>query len=155
MGCLLVASAAWAQRSPFGLGLQAGVSHSGWNLALVGQYHFSEFSAYLGPSVSLNRGLPGRGPVGLDAGMNWHLPSQRDWLGSVVNLDYQFNLWPEKTHLHELHLSYGLEFKIGPAFSLVQSMGVGTYVESADNNGDRKTFTGYGGLLRLRAGYRF
>ncbi len=157
---LLFSARAFAQKSAFSLGLQAGVSYSGWNLALVGQYHLDDFSAYLGPSLSLNRGLPGKGPIGLNTGLNYHLPSTKKWLGSLVNLDYQLHFFeladlPPRL-IHELHLSYGLEFHITPAFSLVQQLGYGTWIESNPvATGGRKSFSGYGGLVRLKAGYRF
>lgn len=150
-----------AQASPFSLGLQAGVSYSGWNVAVVGQYHFHDFSAYLGPSLSLNRALPGRGPLGLDTGINYHLPTAKSWLGTVVNLDYQFHFFhaagAAATCLHELYLTYGLEFRLTKTVFLVQQLGYGGYLESNPGiAGDgRRNFTGYGGLVRLRAGYRF
>lgn len=159
---LLPVGRAVAQQSPFSLGLQAGVSYSGWNLALIGQYHLQDFSAYAGPSMSLNRGLPGRGPIGLNTGLNYHLPSAKlNWLGSVINLDYQLHFFapanaPEASRIHEFHLSYGLEFHITKSFSLVQQLGYGLWLESNTlANGTRKTISGYGGLVRLRAGYRF
>ena len=149
-----------AQQGPFSLGLQAGVSYSGWNLALVGQYHLRDFSAYLGPSMSLNRGLPGKGPVGIDTGVNYHLPSTKKWLGSLVNVDYQFHFFTptdrKATLIHEFHLSYGLEFHITPALSVVQQLGYGGYLESNPiTAGGRRNNSGYGGLVRVKAGYQF
>ena len=158
----LAAPAAKAQLSPFSLGLQAGVSYSGWNLALVGQCHLRDFSAYLGPSMSLNRGLPGKGPIGINTGLNYHLPSKLDWLNSLVNLDYQlhfFNAAGQKsTVIHEFHLAYGLEFHVTESFSIVQTLGYGGYIESnpaTTLGGERRNFSGYGGLVRLKAGYHF
>ncbi len=151
-----------AQLSPFSLGLQAGVSYSGWNLALVGQYHRKDFSAYLGPSMSLNRGLPGRGPIGINTGFNYHLPSRINWLSSLVNLDYQLHffqaLGQKSTAIHELHVAYGLEFHVTESFSIVQMLGYGGYLESNPPlaiGGERRNFSGYGGLVRLKAGYQF
>ncbi|MFN8396433.1 MAG: hypothetical protein U0176_17540 [Bacteroidia bacterium] len=159
---ILAAHAAFGQNSPMSVALQAGVSYSGWNLALVGQAHLKDFSVYLGPSVSLNRGLPGRGPIGLDSGVNYHIASKKDWLGSRVNLDYQLHFFrpagAESAAIHEFYLSYGLEFHVTKSFSLTQQFGYGGYLESnppvAGGSG-RRNFTGYGGLLRLWAGYRF
>jgi hypothetical protein len=159
---LLPMAAVRAQLSPFSLGLQAGVSYSGWNLALVGQCHWQDFSAYLGPSMSLNRGLPGKGPIGINTGLNYHLPSRIDWLSSLVNLDYQLHFFnaagAKATAIHEFHLAYGLEFHITEAISIVQLLGYGGYLESNPSTtagGDRRNFTGYGGLVRLKAGYHF
>lgn len=159
---LLAANIAHGQSSPMSVALQAGVSYSGWNLALVGQAHLRDFSVYLGPSVSLNRGLPGKGPLGLDSGLNYHIPSSKDWLGTRVNLDYQLHFFKpgggETAAIHELYLSYGLEFHLTESFSLTQQFGYGGYLESnppAVAGGGRRNFTGYGGLLRLWAGYRF
>lgn len=153
---------AFGQSSPVSVALQAGVSYSGWNLALVGQAHLQDFSVYIGPSISLNRGLPGRGPVGLDSGLNYHIPSTKEWLGSRVNLDYQLHFFRPgsmgATAIHEFYLSYGLEFHITDSFSLTQQLGYGGYLESnppTAAGGERRNFTGYGGLLRLWAGYRF
>ncbi len=149
-----------AQQRPFSLGLQAGVSYSGWNVALVGEYHLRDFSAYLGPSMSLNRGLPGKGPIGLDTGLNYHLPSSKKWLGSLVNVDYQFHFFSpterKPTLIHEFHLSYGLEFHITQSFSVVQQLGYGGYLESNPvTTGGRRSISGYGGLVRVKAGYQF
>lgn len=148
-----------AQQSPFSLGLQAGVSYSGWNLALVGQYHLNDFSAYLGPSISLNRGLPGKGPTGFNTGINYEIPSTHNRLSSLINLDYQFNFSKTGTEfssvLNEFHLSYGIIFKVTESFSLIQQMGYGGHLETNKVGDSKKTFSGYGGLLRLKAGYRF
>jgi hypothetical protein len=149
-----------AQQSPFSVGLQAGVSYSGWNLALVGQYHLKDFSAYAGPSMSLNRGLLGKGPLGLSTGLNYHLPSTKTWLSSLVNMDYQLHFFnpagSQATRIHEFHLSYGLEFHVTKSISLVQQLGYGGWLESNPRpGGSRKTVSGYGGLVRVRAGYRF
>jgi hypothetical protein len=149
-----------AQQSPFSVGLQAGVSYSGWNLALVGQYHLNDFSGYVGPSLTLNRGAIGKGPMGLNAGLNYHLPNAKKWLGSLVNLDYQLHFFKPgdigTARIQEFHLSYGLEFRITESFSLIQQMGYGFYLESNPMvGGGRRSLSGYGGLLRLKAGYRF
>ncbi|MEM7040168.1 MAG: hypothetical protein AAF570_24575 [Bacteroidota bacterium] len=146
---------------PFSLGLQAGISYSGWNLALVGSYQYESVSGYLGPSISLNRGLPGTGPIGMTAGVNYHIPSQKSWLSSLVNLDYQLNLFHAGSGstdaIHELHVSYGLVFHVTEAFYIVQQLGYGMYFESVlqETTGTRRTFNGYDGLVRLRAGYFF
>jgi hypothetical protein len=163
LGCCLIGCLARVsgQNSAFGLGIQAGVSFTGWNLALVGQLHVKDFSAYLGPSVSLNRGLPGKGPTGLCTGVNYHLPSTKKFLSSLVNLDYQLlfasNGLGQTNRWHELHLSYGLEFHITPSIYVVQQLGYGLHFESLAAGGydGRKVFSGYDGLLRLQAGYRF
>lgn len=157
---LIVTGEVFAQQSPFSLGLQAGVSYSGWNLALVGEYHLQDFSAYLGPSMSLNRGLPGRGPIGLATGANYHIASTKNWLGSLVNVDYQLHFFgPAEARpsiIHEVHLSYGLEFHVTESFFVVQQLGFGGYLESNPvAAGGRKTLSGYDGLVRLKAGYRF
>jgi hypothetical protein len=157
---LLPASALVAQQSAFSVGLQAGVSYTGWNIALVGQYHLQSFSAYLGPSMTLNRGLPGKGPMGINTGLNYHLPSAKKWLSTLVNLDYQLHFFSavaaRPSLIHELHLNYGLEFHITPTFSVVQLLGYGGYLESNPAAaGGRKNFSGYGGLVRVKAGYRF
>jgi hypothetical protein len=159
---LLIASGrAVAQATPISLGLQAGVSYSGWNLALVGQYHLDQVSAYLGPSISLNRGLPGRGPIGLCTGANLHIPSTKAWVSSLVNLDYQLHFFraagTEATAIHEVNVGYGLEFHVTEAFTIVQQLGVGGYLESNPGvpGGNRRNISGYNGLVRLRAGYRF
>jgi hypothetical protein len=154
-----------AQSGPFSLGLQAGVSYSGWNLALVGQYRVDDFSGYLGPSISLNRGLPNRGPVGLCTGANFHIPSTKTWISSLVNLDYQLHFFSAAgaagaAAVHEWHLSYGVELHVSDAFSIVQSLGYGGWLESNPGvsgvgGGGRRNVTGYGGLVRVRAGYRF
>lgn len=168
--CLVLASviaafvlpaAAAAQTRPFSVGLQAGISYSGWNLALVGQYQLKSFSAYLGPSMSLNRGLPGKGPVGINTGVNYHIASSKTWLGSLVNLDYQVHFFngasTQSTMIHELYLSYGLEFHVTQFLSVSQQFGYGGYLQSnpAIGGGDRRNFTGYGGLLRVKARYLF
>lgn len=146
-------------RSPYTLGLQAGISYSGWNVALLGQYHYRDFSAYLGPSVSLNRGPIGKGPIGLASGLNYHIPSRLDWLGSLVNLDYQLHLFQSPDvrgqRVQEFHVGYGLEFRVSPAFSLVQQIGYGGWLSSSATTEGRKTISGYTGLVRLKAGYRF
>jgi hypothetical protein len=157
---LLFSARAVAQQGPFSMGLQAGVSYSGWNLALVGQYNLDDFSAYLGPSISLNRGLPGKGPIGLNTGLNYHLPSSKKWISSLVNMDYQLHFFSLAASapriIHEFHLSYGLEFHITESLCVVQQLGYGGYLESNPvATGGRKSFSGYGGLVRLKAGYRF
>jgi hypothetical protein len=148
-----------AQPSPYTLAVQAGISHGGWNVALLGQYHYQDLSAYLGPSMSLNRGLPGKGPLGLNCGLNYHLPSEIDWLGSLVNLDYQLHFFQAPgaptTRMQELHLSYGLEFHVTPTFSLVQQLGYGIWFDTRTTGERRQTENGYSGLVRLKAGYRF
>lgn len=148
-----------AQRAPISLGLQAGISYSGWNVALLGQYHHQDFSAYLGPSMSLNRGLPGKGPLGLSAGLNYHLPSRLDWLSSLVNVDYQLHFFSspdvKAQQIQEFHLSYGLEFHVTPALTLVQQLGYGGWLQSTTTTEGRATNSGYSGLVRLKAGYHF
>lgn len=143
--------------SQFGVALHAGVSHSGWNIALVGQYRIQNFQAYAGPSVSLNRGLPAPMPLGLNAGGDFFIPTQRTWLESVINLDYQLHPLAEKDLLHEMHLSYGLKFQTPSGFFVVQQLGYGLFLENVflESTGKRKTFSGYDGLVRLRAGYQF
>ena len=148
-----------AQQSPFSLGLQAGVSYSGWNLALVGQYHLDDFSAYIGPSISLNRGLPGKGPAGFCTGLNYAIPSTKSHLSSLINIDYQFNTMlsglDSRSFLSEFHLSYGLVVKVSENFNFVQTMGYGGHLETLKNGDSKSTFSGYGGLLRLKADYHF
>lgn len=145
----------------FSVGLQAGISHSGWNLALVGQYEWSEFAAYAGPSISLNRGLPGPGPIGLNTGFDWRIPTQKSNLTSVVNFDYQlhfFQLQAANTDIiQEFHLSYGLMLNISDEWFLIQQLGYGLYLDHSyiESLGRRKTSQGYNGLVKLRAGYRF
>lgn len=145
----------------FSLGLQAGISHSGWNLALVGQCEWEQWAAYAGPSISLSRGLPGTGPLGLNAGMDFRLPTQKSRISSLINLDYQLHFYhfntPKTDLLQELHLSYGFLVNLSGDWFLAQQIGYGfflenSYVGTADR---RKTFSGYSGLLKLRAGYRF
>lgn len=152
-------SSSFAQQSPFSVGLQAGVSYSGWNLALIGQYHFQRFSAYLGPSISLNRGLPGKGPAGFSTGANYFIPSTNSRLSSLINVDYQFNFSQASHEIHsalnEFHLSYGIVFKVTEHFSMVQQMGYGFYLEQNKIADKKDSFTGYGGLLRIKADYRF
>lgn len=156
---LAPATQAQTQRSPYALGLQAGISYSGWNLALLGQYHFRDFSAYLGPSMSINRSVPGKGPIGLNSGLNYHLPSRLDWLSSLVTLDYQLHFFQspdvQGQRIQEFHLGYGLEFHVTPAITLVQQLGYGGWLESNMTANGRETQSGYSGLLRLKAGYQF
>lgn len=144
-------------QQPMAVALHAGVSHSGWNLALVGQYHYKDFAAYLGPSISLNRGVPNALPFGFDTGLDYRIASRKDWLSSVVNLDYQFHAFPGKDQIHEFHLSYGLKFQTSSGFFVIQQLGYGMYLENAfiEATQKRRTFSGYDGLVRLRAGYNF
>lgn len=144
----------------FGLGLHAGVSHSGWNLSLVGQFQTHNLNFYLGPSISLNRGLPGSGPIGLNLGADYILPSQKSWLSTVINADYLLHFYPSGGHtdvIHEAHLSYGLRLQSGSGFYVIQQFGVGMFVESAylESLSRRDAVSGYNGLVRLRAGYFF
>lgn len=154
-------NSAKAQAPKFSLALQAGVSYSGWNLGLVGQYQLDDFQFYAGPTISLNRGLPGRGPVGINAGSSYFLHSQHDWLGSLVSLDYQFNLFPNGSapanRLHEMHLAYGVVFMINEKMYVAQQIGGGFYLESAyvSSLDQRRRFDGFSGLVKLRAGYAF
>lgn len=143
--------------SRYQVGIQAGVSHSGWNLGLVAGYRQDWLSFYAGPTISLTRGLPPKGPWGMNMGLNYHLPSAHNWLSSIVNLDYQFNHYHGADLMHEFHLSYGLAFALGDRFSIVQQLGYGFYLESVKNAnlGKRESFSGYSGLLRVRANYHF
>lgn len=155
---LLLALSAHAQPpQQLGIALHAGVSHSGWNLALVGQYYIQDFDIYLGPSISLNRGLPAQGPWGLNAGVDYNIRSRKDWLTTFINLDYNFLFLNQQDRLQEAHLSYGIRFQSPSGFFIAQQLGYGLYLESAyiDELDKRKGFSGYNGLVRLRAGYAF
>lgn len=144
----------------WGLALHAGVSHSGWNLAVVTQYRFNNFQAYIGPSISLNRGLPGKGPIGFNTGCDYILNSNLSWLSTVINADYQANFFSSSGHTdltHEIHVSYGLRILATDRLFFVQQMGYGFFLESffEESSNKRKTVSGYTGLVRLRAGYLF
>ena len=148
------------QKNVFGLGLHTGVSHSGWNTALCAQYQFHDFNFYIGPELSLNRGLPAKGPIGLDSGIDWILRTQKERISALVNLDYQLNFYPSTKHtdvLHEINLSFGFRIKIWKGLYLVPQTGYGFYSESVyiESTSTRKNFQDYNGLLRLRVGYAF
>jgi hypothetical protein len=161
IGLLFQAGVLHAQQSPVSVGLQVGVSYSGWNLAVLGQFHRWELSGYLGPSISLNRGLPGKGPYGLSSGLNYHIASKHDWLGSLVNIDYQLHFFSPApgrlSMIHEWHLGYGIEFHFAETFTITQILGYGAYLESNAPMAElpRRNFLGYSGLLRVKASYRF
>jgi hypothetical protein len=148
------------QSTPFGVGLHAGVSHSGWNLSIVGQYRVNNFDFYLGPSISLNRGLPGNGPIGLNLGSDYFIASPKPWLASLINVDYQLHFFPSSGNqdvIQEFHLSYGFRLEASNGLFLIQQLGVGMYLESSyiETQSARSTVSGYNGLVRLRAGYNF
>ena len=141
----------------WGIGMHAGVSHGGWNLALVGQVRVRDFQAYAGPSFTLGRGTGSGSPIGFNGGLDAMILSKMQWLGSLVNLDYQFQPLAGKDQLHSLHLGYGLRFDFWNGFFLAQQLGYGVYWERvhAVQGGDIKSYSGYSGLVRVRAGYQF
>lgn len=157
LGCALPAQ----QRPQWGVGLHTSGSHSGWNQHLVGHCQAGRLGAYLGPGISLNRGLPPGGPVSINAGAEY-LPAQSldAKLRFLVGLDYMVGFWQSQGSAdlaHEVNAGLCLMWHPTAHWRLGIALGQGLHLESYYNEFARRreqTF-GYGSLLRVRMGYAF
>jgi hypothetical protein len=162
MASLLLWSGLAAQHKPqLGIGLHTSGSHSGWNQHLVAHCQLGRLGGYLGPGVSLNRGLPPGGPISLNAGAEY-LPVQSldAKLRFLVTLDYMVGFWQSQGStdlVHEVNAGLSLMWHPSPHWRLGIGLGQGLHLESFYNEFSRsreQTF-GYGSLVRLRTGYAF
>ena len=121
----------------------------------------------MGPKISLSDSyLPSQGPWGVHAGYRLLLPGQSK-LRSFTSLEYQVvfltphnpnNLDIKGTNkIHEIHFSYGIQYRVWKNLVIGNSMGAGVYFERFINTltGNRNSYDGFDGQFRLFAQYAF
>ena len=121
----------------------------------------------MGPKITLSDSyLPSRGPWGIHAGYRRLLPGQSKWR-TFATLEYQVVfLEPRnpnnldingKNEIHELFFSYGIQYQIWKNLIIGNSIGAGVYFERFIDSltGNRNTYNGFDGQVRLFAQYSF
>ena len=150
-----------------GIELGAGLSYTGLNINLAYTLAWSDNLFFLGPKLTVSDSyLPSRGPWGIHAGYRRLLPGQSK-LRTFAAFDYQVvflepfdpnNLDVKgKNEIHELILSYGIQYNLWKNVIIGNSMGAGVYFERFIDSvsGERTKFDGFNGQFRLFAQYTF
>jgi len=150
-----------------GIELGSAFSYSGFNANLAYAMGWKENVLFVGPKISLSKSyLPSRGPWGIHLGYRRLLPRQSKW-NSFASLEYQIAfLQPQnpynldingKNEIHEIHLSYGIQFEVLKDLIIGNSIGAGVYFERFFDSltGEKKSFDGYNAQVRLFAQYSF
>lgn len=150
-----------------GIELGSGFCYTGLNVNLAYSLAWKENTIFVGPKITLSDSyLPSRGPWGIHVGYRRLLPGQSK-LRTFATLEYQVVfLEPRnpnnldikgKNETHEIFLSYGIQYQIWKNLILGNSMGAGVYFERFIDSltGNRNTYSGFNGQVRLFAQYSF
>lgn len=151
----------------FGLISSFDLTYTGYSTILAFEYEKKKHSFYAGPRFSItNSYLLKTMPAGLNFGYRYFFLSDlKRWkvYSSIDYLLYSYKAFKEqntsgkkRNFIHEINLSYGVQFKISEKFYVSNSIGVGKYFESYYNYKSLSTSRnhGYDALLRLFIKYK-
>ena len=105
--------------------------------------------------------IPSKQPFGGILGYRYYFLKGEKRFKGFINLDYQLFVYKaykgqqikssKENFIHELNLSYGVEFNLSEKISIGNSIGIGKYMESYFNHKSNKRFifNGYDALIRL------
>ena len=150
-----------------GIELGSGFSYTGLNVNLAYTLAWGDNTAFIGPKITVSDSyLPTEGPWGIHAGYRRLLPGQSRFR-TFASFDYQVvflepynpnNLEVKgKNEIHELFISYGIQYRVWENLIIGNSMGAGIYIERFIDvvAGGNNTYDGFNGLFRFFAQYSF
>jgi hypothetical protein len=151
-----------------GIELGSAFCYSGLNINLDYTLSWKENNTIsVGPKFTISDSYQfSRGPWGIHAGYRRLLSGQSKFR-TFAALEYQVEFVKPYNpnnldvnglnEIHELHFSYGIQYRIWKNLIIGNSMGGGVYIERFFESitGDKKSYDGYNGQFRLFAHYSF
>lgn len=150
-----------------GIELGSAFSYTGLNVNLAYTLAWGDNTAFVGPKITISDSyIPSEGPWGIHLGYRRLLPGQSKFR-TFASVDYQLVFLEPynpngkdvngKNEIHELFLSYGIQYRFWKNLIIGNSMGAGVYIERFIDSitGNKRFYNGYNGQIRLFAQYSF
>ncbi len=142
--------------------MASSLSFTGLNLHLSAVARRGSHALVLGPKWALSDSyLVQNGPWGLELAYRWYV-LEGERLSSFARVGYQGifmnrTVNNRKIRVHEGHLGYGLQWKLGTRLSLGNVLGLGWVFEQSRDEIRNEVFTldGFSVLVKLYMGWRF
>ncbi len=151
-----------------GLEFGGALCYSGININLAYTLNWKEDNTiFVGPKIAVSDSyLPSKGPWGIHLGYRRLLPGQSKFR-AFATFDYQLVFLKPynpnnldingNNEIHEIILSYGIQYRIWKNLIIGNSMGGGLYFERFFDSviGTKNSYAGFDAQLRLFAQYSF